>query len=280
MTLQTSQTCLHHDNLWGHSEDAISFTPLSMEKNWTLSCTEDTIIYRFFHHNQWENKVNPGYPWPHATSTTRQHGRAGTQGVGSKMGCTQGEEGQGRCPSATWIKSYIQGLFYIWFNEHNFDKNCVQIMSRWRIDLSIDLQHLNIYNYSCPSPRTQNVETKHFCKRAIFQFQKTQPISDTFLTRTHQGVVEQSIRHQLLLVILLQRIQAPPPMTSGFQGLLKGTAADGIDFNIRDLKDLQEVLRNGDLQWFTTKILELIWIYSNMSSLKQIMKFWWMMDLS
>jgi len=37
-------------------------------------------------------------------------------------------------------------------------------------------------------------------------------------------------------------------MTSGFQGLLKGTAADGIDFNIRDLKDLQEVLRNGDLQ--------------------------------
>jgi hypothetical protein len=36
-------------------------------------------------------------------------------------------------------------------------------------------------------------------------------------------------------------------MTSGFQGLLKGTAADGIDFNI-PLKDLQEVLRNGNLQ--------------------------------
>lgn len=191
----------------------------------------------------------PGYPWPHAGSTTRQHGRAGTQGVGSKMGCTQGEEGQGRCPSATWRKSYTQGLFKIYGSMNTTLINGMYRYVKMK-KISIDLQHLKIYNYSFPSPRTQNVETKHYCKKVIFQFQKTQPISGTFLTRTHQGVVEQSIRHQLLLVILLQRVQALTPMTSGFQGLLKGTAADGIDFNIRDLKDLQEVLRNGDLSIF------------------------------
>ena len=133
---------------------------------------------------------------------------------------------------------------FMMFYEHNFDKSSVRICEDERFEHRFATsEHLKLYNYSCPSPRTRNVETKCFCK----QNPTTQPISDTFLTRTHQDVVEQSIRHQLLLVILLQRIQRPSPMTSGFQGLLKGTAIDGIDFNVRGLKDLQEVLGNGDV---------------------------------
>ena len=84
MTLQTSQVCLHHDESVRSCEDAIPFTQLWMGKPGyyhllrILSCTDN---YTCLHHYRWENKVNPGYPWPHARSTTRQHRRAGTQGV-------------------------------------------------------------------------------------------------------------------------------------------------------------------------------------------------------
>ena len=84
MTLQTSQVCLHHDESVRSCADAIPFTQLWMGKPGyyhllrILSCTDN---YTCLHHYRWENKVNPGYPWPHARSTTRQHRHAGTQGV-------------------------------------------------------------------------------------------------------------------------------------------------------------------------------------------------------